>query len=339
MKNDFTSSKTDATDPYAVSLARTGWTLLVICTFISVLCISRPVAARSTEGHLEDTILRLDPYWPTTRLEALPPYHQSNDKERSPDLGYPIATAVLKEDHQALRQISEDSHLHRNIAMLIAAEQGKLDVVQFLIELGEPVQKELPKGLAKIYDLDCYSAMDCAARNDQVETLQYLRRRGAAVDRPLFDSGRTPLLAAAEWGQWRAVRFLWQQGADIQRKDSYGSTPLHHAAMLEYPVTAEVLLRAGADVDAKGNFENTPLHYAAALTHVYTAKTLILYGADVSAQNKGGKTPVEMIGRIQKMGTLPRYPYRNEMRDLLDHYENTDPSPEAKAFSRKRQGL
>jgi len=57
------------------------------------------------------------------------------------------------------------------------------------------------------------------------------------------------------------VQFLIDAGADVNARDSIGSTPLHHALLSER--LTKILLDEGADVMAKDNNGNTPLHYAA----------------------------------------------------------------------------
>ena len=62
----------------------------------------------------------------------------------------------------------------------------------------------------------------------------------------------------------RSYIFLVQSRADVNIKDSYGRTPLHHAVQLNSEAIL-VLLANGADVNIKDNNELTPLHYAAVL--------------------------------------------------------------------------
>jgi len=71
--------------------------------------------------------------------------------------------------------------------------------------------------------------------------------------------GMTALHFAAENGDLAMVRFLLENGAEVNARGPCGNTPLHYAATRE---VAEALIAGGADVHAKGNRGMTPLHYA-----------------------------------------------------------------------------
>ena len=49
---------------------------------------------------------------------------------------------------------------------------------------------------------------------------------GGDVNQPVDDDGRTPLHAAAYLGWNEMIRFLAEQGADLDAIDKYGQTPL-----------------------------------------------------------------------------------------------------------------
>ena len=63
--------------------------------------------------------------------------------------------------------------------------------------------------------------------------------------------GRTPLTAAVSGHHVDIVRLLIERGADVNRKDETGRTPLHYAAAVDFGDTAiaELLLKAGARPD------------------------------------------------------------------------------------------
>ena len=82
----------------------------------------------------------------------------------------------------------------------------------------------------------------------------------------------------------RSVRILLRHGADAERRDADGATPLHYAARLERAVVADELLKAGANVNARGRNGNTPLHYAVLLGRVENVRFLLAAGADTGAR-------------------------------------------------------
>ena len=94
------------------------------------------------------------------------------------------------------------------------------------------------------------------------------------------------------------VRLLLASGADVDARDIYGMTPLHHAVHAGSEaeavcsvVKAGLLLDYNADVSARNRGENTPLHYAALEDNVLVVELLLAKGADVFAKNCGGLTP------------------------------------------------
>jgi ankyrin repeat protein len=75
--------------------------------------------------------------------------------------------------------------------------------------------------------------------------------------------GATPLIQAALRGHFEAVELLLGEGADKERRDDYGRTPLLLVARETGDVRmARVLIEAGAEVDARDRFGETPLDLA-----------------------------------------------------------------------------
>ncbi|MDP6361495.1 MAG: ankyrin repeat domain-containing protein, partial [Planctomycetota bacterium] len=92
--------------------------------------------------------------------------------------------------------------------------------------------------------------------------------------------------AAIELGNIEAVKQHLDDGADVNAKGRWGSTPLHAADNKEI---AELLIAEGADVNAKTESGSTPLHRA---DNKEIAELLIAKGADVNAKSENGVTPL-----------------------------------------------
>ncbi|MEM2677506.1 MAG: ankyrin repeat domain-containing protein, partial [Thermofilaceae archaeon] len=68
---------------------------------------------------------------------------------------------------------------------------------------------------------------------------------------------------AAEEGDLQRVKKLVENGANVNAKDEYGSTPLYLAVLNGHLELARFLVEKGANVNAKDIVGWTPLHIAA----------------------------------------------------------------------------
>ena len=89
------------------------------------------------------------------------------------------------------------------------------------------------------------------------------------------------------------VRWLVENGADIEAVDTYERTALHQHTMTRSG-NITVFLELGANVKAVDKYGDTPLHFAAGSSfNVSSVKNLIEYGADTDALNTSKQTPLE----------------------------------------------
>lgn len=87
------------------------------------------------------------------------------------------------------------------------------------------------------------------------------------------------------------VRWLVEQGADINARDNYGRTALHKHA-ISWCGNTELLLELGADIEAIDYQNETPLFAAASSFKPNAVHTLVGKGAKLSAENKMKQTPI-----------------------------------------------
>ena len=84
-------------------------------------------------------------------------------------------------------------------------------------------------------------------------------------------------------------------GADVNSADDFGRTPLHVAASADYSEMVRFLIENGADIDLTTNGEKqTPLHFAAKNEAPQSVKILLAYGAELEVRDYKQRTPLQV---------------------------------------------
>lgn len=139
------------------------------------------------------------------------------------------------------------------------------------------------------------SLFSVATKGQTQTTLQLARQWHNASDgsdaRDTLD--RTPVHAAAQYGQTETAIALVKAGWQLDPYDEDGYTPLMVAISHGHADTVRTLIKAGADIHAREIYGRTPLHVAAKEGRAEIAHILIKEGADTSLRCKSGKTPLE----------------------------------------------
>jgi len=107
-----------------------------------------------------------------------------------------------------------------------------------------------------------FTDMANAARAGDVATVRRLATQGADPNAIAGQNGWTPLLHAIHKHQNASVAALIDAGADINRGDEKGVTPLMMAAGYGYDDTVQLLLKRGADPTIKRSNGETALDWA-----------------------------------------------------------------------------
>lgn len=130
---------------------------------------------------------------------------------------------------------------------------------------------------------------------NDVDRVKFLVEKGADVNRP-DPQGWTPLQSAARQRKEGMIKTLIDLGADVDRPDDSGMTPLVAAAMRDHVPSIKVLIENGADIEQPGPQGFRPLALAIAENKYESAKALMEAGADVSAASGAdGLTPLILI--------------------------------------------
>ncbi|KAM0542210.1 hypothetical protein ACHAPJ_012902 [Fusarium lateritium] len=102
--------------------------------------------------------------------------------------------------------------------------------------------------------------------------------------------GITCLHLGAFAGSDQLVRFLVNDGANLDQKDSHSYTPLSYAVKNGSSSTAELLIDSRASLDIRTRFNQTPLHLAVAKGNLRIMQKLLDHGANIDARFRDGRT-------------------------------------------------
>ncbi|XP_073712184.1 kinase D-interacting substrate of 220 kDa B isoform X2 [Misgurnus anguillicaudatus] len=217
--------------------------------------------------------------------------------------------------------------------LMLASEQGSLEIVQELIRRGANVNLD---------DVDCWSALISAAKEGHVDVVNELLENSAYIEhrdmggwtaltwasykgrvdvaRVLLENGANPnttgqqysvypIIWAAGRGHAEIVKLLLDHGAKVNCSDKYGTTPLIWAARKGHYDCVMHLLENGADVDQEGANSMTALIVAVRGGYTEVVKELLKRNPNVNMTDKDGNTALMIAA---KEG------YTEIVQDLLD---------------------
>jgi ankyrin repeat protein len=123
---------------------------------------------------------------------------------------------------------------------------------------------------------------------------------GAAVPEP-------EVVVAVKTGDVSSVRALVQRKADVNARETDGTTALHWAVRVAAQPTVDILIKAGADVNAVNRYGVTPLAVAAKAGNAAMLETLLTSGARVKDAEAGlpeGQTLLMHAARVGDVAAL-----------------------------------
>jgi hypothetical protein len=137
------------------------------------------------------------------------------------------------------------------------------------------------------------------------------------------EGAASPVSLVAFQGDIPKMKLLLQGGADVNRADYAGLTPLHYAAGAGHAAMVVFLLDAGADIkvktpDSHSSVANllleirppsgtTPLMMAATKNSDSCVQTLLERGADAKVKNSHGETALQIVQRMNAQRSVPSF--------------------------------
>ena len=176
--------------------------------------------------------------------------------------------------------------------LMIAAHCKNLNAVEFLLKHGAIVDVQDKRNKSSLH----YGVEGALLSGDtSFDVVSCLLNHGADINAPM-NGKYTALMMACRSQHVRLVKFLLQQGANVQVKDKDGKTALHFACELTFtwtPASCDLLnclTENGADINALRKDNRTPLMVASSCGGVDQITFLIKRGANVHLQDKNGDT-------------------------------------------------
>jgi uncharacterized protein len=135
------------------------------------------------------------------------------------------------------------------------------------------------------------SALHEACDNGNLQLVKLLVLNGADVNR-INDLGETPIFLAAQNRHWDVATWLVQNGARPSATNDLGNTILHELAQQDDSTALHEACTLGIDPDVQNKLGETALHIAAAKGHALTAIALIeRCAADLNKTDIHGLSP------------------------------------------------
>lgn len=189
------------------------------------------------------------------------------DEERSGNTPMDIAAYLGHKDIVNLL-FDKGAKLSSN-ALIYSAQEGKKDVVEFLIANGLNVSLKNENGNTPLH---------IAALNGQVDVVKFLVGKEANINEP-NKLGITPLYQAVKNGYSIIAELLIINGAQLNTQNAKGSTLLHIATFNDNEEMVKLLISKGVNVNKKNKNDKTPLHTAKEFGYTEIAELLKKNGA------------------------------------------------------------
>lgn len=226
------------------------------------------------------------------------------DKEKTGPMGY---TALLMAAQNGSLEIAQylcaakaDIERTRDggrTPLSMAAGKGHLELVRFLCKAG--ANKDTPQK-------DGATPMYMATQRAHWDVVGFLCDEGADKDRPLTSTGDTPLCHAARYGlnfgedkkqAMAGVKILCEAGADLEKANNDGCSPLGYAVVVHNCELVEYLCEKRANVNVQPRDKTTPLSVAVLKRHLQLVELLCQKRAQPDLASEEGATPLHYAAR------------------------------------------
>ncbi|XP_004582647.2 kinase D-interacting substrate of 220 kDa isoform X2 [Ochotona princeps] len=197
--------------------------------------------------------------------------------------------------------------------LMLAAEQGNLEIVKELIKNGANCNLE---------DLDNWTALISASKEGHVHIVEELLKCGVNLEHRDM-GGWTALMWACYKGRTEVVELLLSYGANPSVTGLYSVYPIIWAAGRGHADIVHLLLQNGAKVNCSDKYGTTPLVWAARKGHLECVRHLLAMGADVDQEGANSMTALIVAVKGGYTQSVKEILKRNPNVNLTDKDGNT----------------
>lgn len=141
---------------------------------------------------------------------------------------------------------------------------------------------------------DAYNFLKAVKDRDGTKVTEFLNEPGSTLIRSSEQStGETALHIVVQRRDATWTKFLLDRGADPNKADKRGTTPLAMAANLGFIEGVEMLLKRGARVDGINSAGETPLISAVHRRDIAMVRLLLKNGASLDKTDNSGRSARE----------------------------------------------
>jgi ankyrin repeat protein len=223
----------------------------------------------------------------------------TENKDDRTDLMKAVGDPNGLEKIKALLEAGEDveaTDSQGRTALMFASQARRVEIVKYLVEKANAKINTV----AKTGSTPLLSALNrghIMVDSNMVDTVWYLIKAGADIH--AIHNGQTTLMLAVQNNGFNGiVKYLVEQGVDVNATDKSGCTALYYtlksgSSKADVIENVMCLLKSGAKIDITHDRRETTLMSAAGLGYIEIVECLVKFGADVKVVDKMGNTALK----------------------------------------------
>ena len=178
----------------------------------------------------------------------------------------------------------ETEDQHGFTALIVAAERNYPDILQLLLDNGSDIEAE---------DKAERTALDWSIIMGSSESEDILRENDAP------SGAEKSFIAAIQTNNIDSVNALLDQGADVNEPAYTSKTPIHYASHSRNIEILKLLIAKGANLEAETELGVTPLGYAVGLNQPENCRVLLEAGANVDTIDNYQRTNLNIAATLK----------------------------------------